>query len=62
MEEGDGNVVLTADKTFTFSRGWAKIAKKGATSLYQMCIPNHPFSVPENARRGGKEFLEVLIN
>ena len=24
--------------------------------------PNHPFSVPKNARRGGKEFLEVLIN
>jgi hypothetical protein len=24
--------------------------------------PNHPFEVPENARRGTKEFLEVLVN
>lgn len=23
--------------------------------------PNHPFEVPENARRGTKEFLEVLV-
>jgi Protein of unknown function (DUF2442) len=26
LEEADDNVVLTADRTFTFSRGWAKIA------------------------------------
>jgi hypothetical protein len=24
--------------------------------------PNHPFEVPENARRGAKELLEVLVN
>jgi DDE family transposase len=26
LEEANDNVVLTADRTFTFSRGWAKIA------------------------------------